>query len=413
MGCASDNAGVVRHVAEGDSIQEQVDAARPGDLILIEPGEYHEAVVVDVEGLAIRGLDRNSVILDGEHRLDSAITVIADGVTVENLTTRNYTINGILVTGLLGDDPHRQLDGFRVASVTAHNNGLYGVYAFQSGNGEIVDSYASGHPDSGFYVGQCGQPDVESQRSLGVDVDPAEGAHPCNVVVRRVTAEYNAVGYEGANGSQVYVVESTFRNNRMGITPNSQSLERLAPTTEANIVGNLVVDNDAAEAPEQITGGFGVGIAVGSGVGNRILRNRVEGNEFAGIVVGRFDRFVPVGNVVAGNVANGNGIDLGYWVDGGPTELRSNCFADNTFNTSSPVNIEGVARCGLPVEHTVDAPVGEVPVSPPGPDYEAIPAPEPQPTMDGDLEVIPPRPGFVLPDLDKIPVPEPVDDRDG
>ena len=57
------------------SIQGAVDAARPGDWILVYPGVYHEksrqwptaGVWIDKPDLHIRGLDRNRVIIDGSN----------------------------------------------------------------------------------------------------------------------------------------------------------------------------------------------------------------------------------------------------------------------------------------------------------------------------------------------------------
>src|SRR6201995_2369002 len=65
------------------SIQAAVDAARPGDWVLIGPGNYHEtgnrvppgmvagdlaagaAVLVTTPGIWIRGMDRNTGVVDG------------------------------------------------------------------------------------------------------------------------------------------------------------------------------------------------------------------------------------------------------------------------------------------------------------------------------------------------------------
>src|SRR3954447_9996563 len=53
------------------SIQAAVTAARPGDWVLIGPGDYHEqgsaeaGVLVTTSGIHIRGMDRNHVIVDG------------------------------------------------------------------------------------------------------------------------------------------------------------------------------------------------------------------------------------------------------------------------------------------------------------------------------------------------------------
>ena len=76
---------------------------RPGDLILVSPGTYHEAVNVTTQELTIRGLDRNEVILDGEFELENGIRVLgAGGVAIENMTARNYTVNGFFWTGVDG-----------------------------------------------------------------------------------------------------------------------------------------------------------------------------------------------------------------------------------------------------------------------------------------------------------------------
>src|SRR5438874_10892232 len=62
------------------SIQDAVDAAHPGDWILIAPGDYHEqadhrgagpatepgaGVMIRTPNIHLRGLDRNAVIVDG------------------------------------------------------------------------------------------------------------------------------------------------------------------------------------------------------------------------------------------------------------------------------------------------------------------------------------------------------------
>src|SRR5258708_38230188 len=68
-------------------IQDAVDAASPGDWILIAPGVYHEkghdgdGVLVAKPGLHIRGLDRNRVIIDGTNVAagNTAATTLPDG----------------------------------------------------------------------------------------------------------------------------------------------------------------------------------------------------------------------------------------------------------------------------------------------------------------------------------------------
>ena len=81
------------------TVQSAVDAAEPGDLILLAPGTYSEAVTVEVPRVTIRGLDRNTVILDGGDERENGFLVFSDGVAIENLTTAHYRGNGVLFSG--------------------------------------------------------------------------------------------------------------------------------------------------------------------------------------------------------------------------------------------------------------------------------------------------------------------------
>jgi hypothetical protein len=65
--------------------------------VLIEPGVYDEEVKVTAahSGIFIRGMNRNEVILDGQHKVvaggSNGIEVYkASNVWIENLTARNF-----------------------------------------------------------------------------------------------------------------------------------------------------------------------------------------------------------------------------------------------------------------------------------------------------------------------------------
>jgi hypothetical protein len=382
---------VIRVPEDQPTIQAGVDAASPGDLVLIAPGEYREAVAIRTPNLTIRGLDRNAVILDGGDELDNGILAAADGIAVENLTVRRYVVNGVLFTRAYDDDDPESsppLSGYRASYVTAYNNQQYGIYAFFAQNGVVEHSYASGHPDSGLYIGQC---------------------KPCNALVTDVVMERNAIGYSGTNASgNLTIVNSVWRRNRVGMTPNSQNLERLSPQGDVVIAGNLVLDNDDAATPSTPEGAFGFGIAVGGGNRNVIVRNRVADNSTAGISIADLNEFLPEGNRVEGNVVERNGVDLAMFLRSSATvEPAGNCFTGNTFTTSSPPSIEGA----LPCDGSASSFPGDArrfaPTAPPNVDYRTVPAPPPQPSMP-DAATAPPSPARNLPpsiDLGSITVP--------
>lgn len=312
-------AATVRVPKDFATIQEGVDAAEPGGLVLVSAGLYREAVVVTTPFLTIRGLDRNEVILDGGFELANGIQVIeADGVAIENMTARHYLLNGFLWTGVFG---------YRGSYLTAYDNGDYGLFAYDSRYGQFDRSYASGHPDSGFYIGQC---------------------HPCDAVVIDVLAEDNALGFSGTNaGGNLYVVNSEWRDNMSGIVLNTLDSEEDPPQRGATVAGNWIHDNNNLEAPAKALQypSFGTGIVVTGGLDNIVTRNLIEGHEVFGIVVIPMldeNLWATSGNQVRQNEVRSSGAaDLAI----GAPSAGGDCFSGNDFGTSAPAAVEWLYGC--------------------------------------------------------------------
>ena len=349
--------------ADQPTIQAAVDAAGPGDLVLISPGVYPESVNVTTDRIVIRGLDRNRVILDGGFTRSDGIVVTSDGVAVENVTIRRYLNNGLIFNGAEQADgtvdPNAPpITGWRGSYITAHNNSLYGVYAFQARDGRFDHIYASGHADSGIYIGQC---------------------KPCNGLVTDSVAEANTIGYEGTNSSTVTLIRSVYRGNRVGITSNSQDRERVAPSQDVTIAGNLVTDNNNPKSPAG-EGAFGYGIAIGGSERVQVLRNRVTGNSGPGIVITDLAGFAPSMSTVAGNIVERNGTDLALYAStGAKVSANGSCFEANRFNTSFPPGIQAALACGSAGATVTGIP--SLPKEPPGLSFRDVPAPGPQPNM--------------------------------
>ncbi len=423
-GDGADDLGFVIHNVPEDfpTIQAAVDAAGEGELILIAPGTYNEAVDVTTNDLVIRGVDRNTVILDGNFELENGIRVLgADGVAVENMTAMNYTKNGFFWT--------TDVNGYRGSYLNAIRNGDYGVYAFGARDGLLEHSYASGSPDAGFYIGQC---------------------FPCNAVIDNVISEFNGLGYSGTNsGGNLYIVNSTWRNNRAGVVPNSGSYEGCAPERETTIIGNIIHSNsnDETSSIDVALLAQGNGIVVAGGLDNTIERNLIFDHDVSGIALAPFpendpltgipenpstdclEDVVPVSpeeaeslpaslfweparNVVRGNViTDSRRADLILATDAS----QENRFCENEFAVSLPADIETVAPCegndflevggeGLGVVAEALARVNDE-----TPNYADVdlPDPGPQPNMENP-ETAEPRPARTpeYPDTDAIGVPE-------
>lgn len=364
--------GVTRKVpSQYPTIQLAVDAANPGDLVLIAPGVYKEEVVVTTPSLIIRGEDRNKVIIDGEHVRGNAITVVgADGVAIENITARNAVLNGFFWTSV---------NGYRGSYLTAYNNGDYGVYAFDSTNGVFKHSYASGSPDSSFYIGQC---------------------FPCKAIIHDIVAEYSALGYSGTNaGGELYLINSIWKNNIVGLAPNTLDSELLPPQREATIFGNIVIDNNNIEAPflALTWPSFGNGILVAGGLRNHIEKNVIVNHPNNGIVLLpnlQENFWLTHGTTIKENIILQSGrADIAA---SGPISM-GNCYSDNSYSTTIPFGLEYFAGCESPVRTMMggdmsmmmgalammmDAKLGNFKSG----DYKSQPVPGLQPEMPEDMK---------------------------
>jgi hypothetical protein len=427
--------------SEFPTITEAVAAAKEGDLVLIAPGTYAEAVDVTTPNITIRGEDRNTVILEGGFTLENGIRVLdTDGVVVENMTARNYTSNGFFWTGS---------DYYRGSYLTAYRNGDYGIYAFDAYHGQFDHSLGSGSPDAGFYIGEC---------------------FPCDAVIDTVVSEYNGLGYSGTNsGGDLYIVNSTFRNNRAGIVPNTGAYELCYPERESTIVGNIVHDNNNPDGPgiDVALLAQGNGILVPGGVRNTIERNLVFDHERTGIGLVpypeedandtppaqtewdtpceevRDDEVPPIPaedckslegllaacaviwnpfeNVVQGNVVSGSGLadlavaTIDVFGSGESVDTLRNCFSGNTFATTAPQNLETLAPCPVGTAGSGDWNAGGLdlltllassPPKPPADSYRTTPEPGPQENMPEATTTAPVRfTGPTAPDVASIAVP--------
>jgi nitrous oxidase accessory protein NosD len=383
---------------DAPTIGAAVAAAEPGDLVLVGPGVYRELVQITTEGITLRGTDRARVVIDGEVTRPNGVVVRASGVTVQNLTVRHATLNGVLVTGMPGDgggtgytqpDPTRfpPAREFHVDHVTSYNNGLYGIYAFHAQDGLIENSYTSGMADSGIYVGQC---------------------KPCRIVVRANVAERNAVGYEGTNASgDMFVVGNRFVGNRVGTTVNSDHQEAFGPQAGSTVSGNVIAANNQRDTPEQADGGFGIGLGIAGGTKNTITHNLVQGNSRSGLVLTSAGDFAPMDNEIRNNTLTGNGVDIAYT----PTRDapgRGNCYSDNRTNTTAPDGLLAAARCPTNHDASAGAELTAAP-APPGIPFTDVLAPPVQPGL-ADVRTIPPRwtaDRIDLPDVGGVGLPTP------
>ena len=236
------------------SIQAAVDAAKPGDWILVGPGDYHEradhrkkrgpqpsdtpaAVIIGKAHIHLRGMNRRRVVVDGtkpgslrcsreEKDQDfgvkgsdgkplgrnGIVAWKANGVSIDNLTACNFLNgagsvgneiwwNGGDGTGRIG--LHNLEGSYLTATSTFYKDGStaasYAIFASNASGGRWDHMYASNMSDSNYYVGACQQ--------------------VCNQTVDHVWSQYSSQGYSGTNaGGKVIIEHSEFDHNKSGFT---------------------------------------------------------------------------------------------------------------------------------------------------------------------------------------------------
>jgi parallel beta-helix repeat protein len=334
---------IAENVVALSSIQAAVDAASPGDTVIVPPGRYHESVTIGKSRITVRG--SRGAVLDASGFAVGIRAAAGPGgpgcssptlsdITIDGLRIENASFTGVLLRGV---------DDFGVRDSVYTGNEEYAIFPICSQNGTIDGNDVEGTDDAAIYVGN---------------------SH--DVVVERNHATDSTVGIEIENSTGIVVRGNTAIGNTSGIV--TFVLPGLAvPVTEDVLIERNVVMHNNRPNPvlpnEDVVGLIPAGTGILTVGADRVSvrQNRVVGNDSGGIAVislpfpnpdARVDPF-PDNNRVVGNVALANGrspdllrspfpgADLIYDGSGSGT-----CFADNLFATSIPPALELLFGCG-------------------------------------------------------------------
>jgi hypothetical protein len=328
------------------SIQKAVNKARAGDTIRVRGGVYREAVSISGKKKRYLRLIGNpkkprKVLLRAKGNMQNGVFVSgADEVTVNGFMARGYKGNGFFFVNV---------NGYTMNHLVARQTGVYGLYAFNSIGGRMLNSEAYYVNDGAFYIGQT----------------PPQ-ARPVQTIVRNVEGWGSPLGFSATNMRYVTITKSRFYNNAAGIVPNALDSEKYPPAEN-----NVIIDNDifwnnfnfhqgnppfpvrdrgtAALVP------IGTGILLLGGRGNRVENNRIHGNFLAGVaaaesvlVTKNLDARALQRNIVRNNQfglngTDANGSDVMY--DGNGTD---NCFSMEGVTSTFPADGSTFAGCAGP-----------------------------------------------------------------
>jgi len=321
---ASGNSKHVHVVQAGQSIQDAVDAAHPGDTIVLKAGNYAGGILVSTDRLTIRGAGASTVLRDtGTNQCTEAIQTpsgicVADpsGGTVSRVTIKNLTVKRFDGFGVFGFGTDR----LTVTGVHALFNTEYGITEFNSTRGSFVGNVVIGSTEeAGLYVG---------------DIADARGT-----VVKNNIAIGNALGLLVRHAHNVRVTGNKFIGNCTGIA----LVDDGQPGGQGDtVVMHNVIDrnNRSCPAGEEAPPLQGTGVLIFGGHDNTIKNNEIIGNRgnvdtSAGVFLapGSEGNHI-VHNVIQGNKSSGQPADV---IDASGNS--TNVFKNNRCGASVPTNI--------------------------------------------------------------------------
>jgi parallel beta-helix repeat protein len=251
--------GKIIEVKKGNSIQEAVGNAQPGDLIRIYPGTYHETVYIDKDNISLQGVIENNEwpVLDGEKKMNDAILYSGNGILIENLKITNYKGNGIM--GQAGNN-------YVIRNNWIVDTGVYGIFPQFGKNGVVERNILTGIEDAAIYIGMCDNIDVRFNEVYG-----------------------NVAGIEIENSRHALVEYNYTHDNTGGILAFLTPGLPIKTCFDVIIRNNYIYDNNTTNfgAPGSIVSHIpkGTGMLIMAADDVTIENNIIMGNDNAGITI--------------------------------------------------------------------------------------------------------------------------------
>ena len=260
-------------VETGTSIQNAVNSASSGDVIIVKPGTYYENIRIITQNLVIRSESGNPQ--------DTAITAKDLRTNVITLEQANNTsISGFKITG--SGEGYSGVYLVRCSSCTITNNDLsgnyQGIYLRYSDYNSILNNVVLGKY-KGIYLQDSNYNTLSGNR--------ANSSTPYGIHLMR--SQRNTISNNIANSNNYGILlENTNYNNLNGNIANSNSGYGFYLTNSSNceLTGNTASSNDR-------------GIYLIRSNSNTILDNKVSENINYGILTS-YSNY----NTISGNTAN-------------------------------------------------------------------------------------------------------------
>jgi hypothetical protein len=181
----------IHEVGPGQSIQRVIDAAEPGDTILVAAGTYRENLTIQKDRITLRGAgdgeggtvllapatpnaspcnefgEVNGICVAGEFTLGSDdVGAPIHGVQVSGLSVRGFSRFGVVVYNAIDTT---------VAHVDTGRNHRFGLVAFTVEGIRLLENRSHDNGEGGFYIGDAPRANAVIQGNEAYRNDKADG----------------------------------------------------------------------------------------------------------------------------------------------------------------------------------------------------------------------------------------------
>lgn len=349
------------NVSPGDNIQDTIDTASQGAVIIVGTGEYHQSVVFGPEDSGITLKGEEGAVLNGAGPADPGTTLTHRGITIST-GANSIIVRGLEIVNFTQDNGGGIFS--RGSEITIDSNTVSncfsGIVLF-SGNKVINNDISGITTADGIYLGgSLSNPStgnlinnnrVSGSGNAGISLHRAQNNEVSN---NEISGSFHVAGlalyYSSTNKvignevtgtahSGIYVMSSAgnlIKKNKVSGNTDGIHLylandnevigNEVSGSTSVGILsrlstGNLIKENKVSDSNEW-------GIQLNSANDNQIIGNKVSGSAW-------FDIYVrgSSGNLIRKNKVSDSGL-LGLYDDSAPPPL-DNTWEKNKYETAN------------------------------------------------------------------------------